>query len=124
MDALEFLQARQRMCDTYYNSEDETCSALCPATGIQCVDMNYIHENGHEKELLARVEAWSKEHPRKTRQSVLLEQYPTAQIDKDGCLDICPSTLFDTYRNKYGGCTNYDVGCPECRKDFWLKEVN
>lgn len=67
MDALEFLQERQRMCDTYYNSEDEKCSASCPATGIQCVDMRCIHENGHEKELIAKVEAWAKEHPRETR---------------------------------------------------------
>lgn len=85
MNALEFLQERQRMCDTYYNPEDEKCSASCPATGIQCVDMSCIHENG--------------------------------------CLDVCPCALSDTYRNKYGGCANYDVGCSECRKDFWGQEV-
>lgn len=120
MDALEFLQERQRMCDTYYNSEDEKCSASCPATGIQCVDMRCIHENGHEKELIAKVEAWAKEHPRETRQSLFIQQHPKVAT-YNGVIGIRPCQLEEGYTSPY--CLWDESKCVQCRKEYWLQEV-
>lgn len=116
MDAIKFLAERQRMCDTYYNSENEECSAECPATGIQCVDMRFIHENASEEELVACVERWSAAHPRKTRQSVFLERWPRAQSDS-GVL-FCPKTVDTAYLCR---CTT--ISCGVCRREFWMQEV-
>lgn len=121
MDAIKFLAERQRMCDTYYNSENEECSAECPATGIQCVDMRFIHENASEEELVACVERWSAAHPRKTRQDLFLEQWPNAEIDCQGVIVIDPCDIDKTTFPKEGGC--YNVNCDECRREFWMQEV-
>lgn len=63
----------------------------------------------------------SKEHPRKTRQSVFLEQHPDAEIDKDGILLICPKFISADYRNRYDNCEG--MVCTDCRMEFWGQEV-
>ena len=67
------------------------------------------------------VEQWAAEHPVKTRQSVFLEQYPETEIDKYGCLRLCPELVSADYRNRHGDCINRV--CIECRREFWLAEV-
>ena len=69
------------------------------------------------------VEKWSSAHSRKTRQSVFLEQWPEANIDCCGVLTICPSPISTSHRNAYGGCANIGVKCPDCRRKFWMQEV-
>lgn len=66
-------------------------------------------------------EQWAKEHPRKTQQSVFLEQYPEAEIDKCGCLMLCPKRISADCRNRYGNCANRV--CSDCRREFWMQEV-
>ena len=39
---------------------------------------------------VAAVEQWSKEHPRKTRQSVFLKRWPNAAVYGDGVLGLSP----------------------------------
>ena len=70
------------------------------------------------------VEEWSKEHPRKTRQSVFLEQYPEADIDNCGVLKVCPAPISVSHRNIYGKCAHTGVKCSDCRREFWMKEVD
>ena len=110
MDAIEFVKQLRRM--------DET--------GVLKKRFIYLRE-GEEmdspEDVVAEVEEWAKKHPLKTRQSEFLKHYPTARIDENGWLDVYPCVLCDTYRNKHGGCANDDVGCSECRKDFWSQEV-
>lgn len=63
------------------------------------------------------VEHWCTEHPAKTRQSEFLKHYPNARIIL-GCLDACPMDVFgDTEAN----CNRQS--CYECKKAFWLAEV-
>lgn len=118
MDAVEFIREEIRMCASYQD-----------CTGCPLYDTGYCSVSPKKRtqeeasEIAQRVEKWAAAHPRKTRQSEFLENYPTAQIDENGYLEVCPCALCDTYRDKYGGCANYGVGCSECRKDFWLKEV-
>ena len=70
------------------------------------------------------VEQWSKDHPRKTRQSVFLEQWPESAIDSYGVLDLCPTQISKSHRNIYGSCPHVGVNCYDCRREFWMKEVD
>lgn len=66
------------------------------------------------------VKRWAVAHPIKTRQSVFLEQFPGADIDKtDGCLNLNPCSIYKKMRKECEGRK-----CSECRKAFWLAEVD
>ena len=66
------------------------------------------------------VEEWSAAHPRKTRQSVFLEQYPQADIDNTGLLILCPKRISADIRVT-ADCLRQ--GCSDCRREFWMQEV-
>ena len=60
----------------------------------------------------------------KTRQSVFLEQWPEAELTKDGVISICPIAVSAAYRNKTGGCDSPTrPRCSDCRREFWMQEV-
>ena len=101
MDALEFFKERRRMCDSHGDCEG------CPLEGAQCVIRDMTSEDTC-KRIVTAVEQWSKEHQRKTRQSVFLEQYPEAEIDANGVVGLCPMSISAAYRDSDGGCN-----CPE-----------
>lgn len=113
MDALEFLKERKRMCISY-----KSCDG-CPLVGTHCVLSHVTSDEDYER-IIATVEKWSKEHPRKTRQSVFLEQYPEARIIEDGVLGICPANVSAEYRDQ-GKCLARL--CSSCRRKFWGQEV-
>ena len=118
MDAVKFIQERNRMCKSF----GDECAG-CPAndTIYRCkFSITVGDEAAKQVELL---EEWSAAHPRKTRQSVFLEQWPTAKIDESGCLDLCPYLVSAPYRNEYGHCANDGVVCCDCRRKFWMQEV-
>ena len=69
------------------------------------------------------VEQWAAEHPAKTRQSVFLERYPEARIGDDGVLKINPCFLSASHRNVRGNCATMGRECSDCRREFWLAEV-
>lgn len=112
MDALEFIKERNRMCKSF--GDDCDCSN-CPASKNVCC---YTYE--WQEELVAIVEKWSTEHPRKTRQSVFLEQWPNAKVFADGVLDFCPLELDECYPCQ---STDIKMSCQSCRREFWLQEV-
>lgn len=111
MDAIKFLEERARMCG-------HGCKN-CPAYGDEC---NIYKEGCDYESLVEAVEAWVAEHPRKTRQSVFLEQWPNAMVDSQNVLRVCPADLYGM-----GTCPkNKDVApitCRECLREFWMKEV-
>lgn len=118
MDALDFLRERRRMC----NAQDNC--GTCPI-GIVCDDYFLNHNYSKEKAngMVSTVEQWAKEHPVKTRQSEFLEQYPEASISKDGTIAICPLAISTAYRTKDGVCVIRTDTCADCRRKFWLAEV-
>lgn len=116
MDALEFLKERKRMCNYYSHCKG------CPLDGSKCVIDNAVSDEDC-KRFAASVEQWSKEHPRKTRQSVFLEQYSEARIGDDGVLQIYPCLISASYRNARGNCATMGRECPDCRREFWMQEV-
>lgn len=112
MDAVKFVKTLGRMCDAECikcefwkrRSRWESCNAW---------------QKNHPEEAVAIVEQWAAEHPVKTRQSVFLEQWPDARIKKaDGLPMASPCDLDGKLAGKCEG-----IPCPECRKKFWLAEV-
>lgn len=106
MDAVKFFQERKRM----YKS-----GAATPSIRL---DDDYDPESA-----VKVVEEWSAAHPRKTRQSVFLEQYPEAKLDGGDCLELCPCTISAAHRDEYGRCAVVDTKCFVCRREFWQKVV-
>lgn len=116
MDALEFLRVRKRICYLYDECND------CPLKNTVCTDIETTSDKDF-KRAIATVEQWSKEHPLKTRQSVLLKQFPDAELDESGVITICPAQLFDDHRNIDGGCKNPSIACTDCRREFWMQKL-
>lgn len=118
MDALAFLRERKRMCNSY------KCCVGCPLVESHCIVSSATSDEDFKK-MTDVVEQWLNEHPRKTRQSVFLEQWPDAIISDDGTLGICPKSLDKDrncfYSTDYGN--NKFVDCLGCRNQFWLEEV-
>ena len=110
MDAVKFVKTLGRMCDAECikcefwkrRSRWESCNAW---------------QKNHPEEAVAIVEKWAKELPVKTRQSEFLKHYPDAQIDS-GCLNACPMDIFGDM-----GINCNKQTCYECKKEFWLTEV-
>lgn len=105
MDAVECMKAVTRM--------------LKSGT-IDCAIQKYISaqkKNDYEG-MVEAAEQWAKDHPIKTRQSEFLKHYPGARILAHGCLNACPMNVFsDT------GINCNAQPCFECKKAFWLAEV-
>lgn len=100
MDAVRFLQERSRM----YKS-----GAVTPGYDYDPVIAVKV------------VEEWSAAHPHKTRQSVFLEQWPNARPADDGVLTFCPKR-FDFHISCLAECHSLKK-CSDCRREFWMQEV-
>lgn len=105
MDAVKFIEERRRMYT------------------LGCIKKGINDYNMKAEAVVAEVEAWAAAHPRKTRQSVFLEQYPEAQIGVNGILDVCPAPIFHSHRLDGGGCREVHKKCVDCRREFWMQEV-
>ena len=113
MDAVEFLKTLSRMC----NCECYKCEFGKRLNGFETCTV--WRKTTHPEEAVAIVEKWAKEHPIKTRMSVFLEQWPDARIHRADKLPfVSPCYLVDKPDLKCTGTT-----CPECRKAWWLAEV-
>jgi hypothetical protein len=105
MDAIEFVKQLRRMNEQGVPKN----RFIYPCTG---------QKTDSPEEVVAEVEEWAKDHPIKTRQSEFLKHYPGARITIDGFLHACPMDVF--------GDTEISCNvqpCFECRKAFWLAEV-
>lgn len=103
MDAVKFIEEHRRM----YKVTGKHLPTL--AEGIPAEDV------------VKEVEEWSAAHPRKTRQSVFLEQYPEAEIDEQGYLPLCPRRISADCRSRVRLCTKRL--CSDCCREFWMQEV-
>lgn len=119
MDAEKFIKEKVRMC---YHLAGGYCSRYCPLRMKfgTCSSEDLIAEN-NIKEAISIVEEWATSHPRKTRQSVFLEQWPNAEFDCKGVIAIDPCDVDKTMRGKDGDC--YRGKCDNCRREFWRQEV-
>lgn len=91
---------------------------MLPAADIEPNPENSIYEIGDVSMLMADIA----ERGFNTRQSQLLKMFPDARTDDAGILVYCPDAFIAKeisaeYCNKYNKCQ-------ECRKDYWLAEVD
>jgi hypothetical protein len=98
MDAVKFIEERNRMCGT-----------MSEVWGVDAA------------EIVKNTEEWSAAHPRKTRQDVFLEQWPNALPADDGVLTFCPKR-FDFHISCLAECHSLKK-CSDCRREFWTQEV-
>lgn len=108
MDVLNFFSEFRRMCKA---SSDCT---KCQYHGDMCDNAIELLEK-----TVAAVEKWSQEHPRKTRQDVFLEQWPEVEL-VDDIIDIDPCRLVASLQL---GPACHKTLCYDCRRKFWMQEV-
>lgn len=103
MDAVKFIEEHRRM----YKVTGKHLPTL--AEGIPAEDV------------VKEVEEWSAAHPRKTRQDLFLEQYPNAKTCEKGILYICPIYVDKNTTIEYSCICS--INCFDCRREFWMQEV-
>lgn len=96
MDAVRFIEERNRMCGT-----------MSEMWGVDAA------------QIVKNTEEWSAAHPRKTRQSEFLKLFPYARVKKANGLPIVSPCDLDV--KLAGKCEG--IPCQECWKKFWLAEV-
>lgn len=105
MDAVKFIEEHRRM----YKVTGKHLPTL--AEGIPAEDV------------VKEVKEWAAAHPRRTRQSVFLEQWPETNLDVYGVSELCPMVISAAYRDSKGYCKNRGSRCDDCRREFWMQEV-
>lgn len=119
MDAVKFIQERNRMCNSFDGGckgcpafsacKDELCCAVGPESTLDTTAQ------------IAMVEEWSAAHPRKTRRSVFLEQYPNAKVvDGTDMVYVWPCEI-EWGMEDVEHCNS--ISCDDCRREFWMQEV-
>lgn len=117
MDAIKFIEERNRMCKSFGHCRG--CQ-MCPACDNDLCCSVSVMSTLDAMAQIDIVEKWSKEHPRKTRQDVFLEQWPNAKVSIDGVLDFCPLMLDKRYTCQ---STDVEMRCQSCCREFWMQEV-
>lgn len=113
MDAVKFIEEKNRMCQSYFDSPNK-CQD-CPAYA-QCEDIT-------DTSIVAVVEKWSRKHPINTRQSRLLDMFPNVKIGQDGIVDLFPCAIDSTWKCKDHGFLSVSDDCAKCRKLFWTESL-
>lgn len=107
MDAVKFVEERRRMFDV---------------TG-EAPKYTLFNKGSSAEDVVKEVEEWSAAHPRKTRQSVFLEQYPETIVDEHGVLRVCPMYISTAHRDSNGECMYPEKLCIDCRREYWTQGV-
>lgn len=103
MDAVRFVKERRRMFARMGEH---------PKNSMFCMDTP-------AEEVVREVEEWATAHPRKTRQSVLLAQWPNCMMGDYGVVGMCPRNVDKNYTCDL----KRSAGCRGCRREFWMQEV-
>ena len=102
-----------RMCNFYMDCLD------CPMKEMDC-DIRDVSLEEIDK-ISEIILNWCKEHPVKTRQDKFLEMFPNADT-KIEFIDICPHVVDCDYACK-NRISNVGFDCNDCKKSYWLAEV-
>ena len=116
MDAVKYLKEIFRMCDSMKDCTDcplYKCNLTFPCKGPKgSVEYKYTEK------CVAEVEKWSAEHPAKTRQSEFLKMFPNARLE-DGIIKLAPCFMDTKCKCEF---SELDP-CFDCRKKYWLAEI-
>lgn len=114
MDAVKFLSEASRMCGRTKSCAECAANEVCGFTPEFPSDFGKVDQM---QKMVKLVEKWAEEHPRKTRQSEFLRAYPNTRMNTDtGTVDIPPCYI----EKGMGVCAN---NCCDCRRKYWLQEV-
>ena len=117
MDAVKYWEEAYRMCNSIENCKE------CPLNDLNvvfpCKSTRSSGEICDPENVVGVVEQWAAEHPIKTRQSEFLKTFPKPRLH-DSVIDINPCYIENDYQPRAGGCIE---DCEQCRKDYWLEEV-
>lgn len=113
MDAIKFRNELSRMCASY----DSCAVCAMPKPYRECASLPSNYTTEITTEIIKAVEDWSTSHPATTRAYLFKKIYPDAALDGYGSLAICPFEL-----NRNFKCPN-ETDCADCRKKYWLEEV-
>ena len=112
-----FLKELKRMCNKYrctkYNASCSGCEIYQHCYDSSC----YGFVKNNPLKAVEIVQKWSDEHPIKTRQSEFLKMFPEA-VMSDDVVFLCPRQV-----NMSFPCENKSKYCYECKKGYWLSEV-
>lgn len=110
-----------RMCKTITECEGCPLGSKNNGEGIAC---SFLMRQTPDKanEIIIK---WCEEHPVETRQDRFLKMFPNAKINSDGIIMISPCTLEggETIPKNFH-CSPCTDDCVECRKEYWLAEVD
>ena len=112
MDALEFCKVVQEICATRrtcVGCEFSKLHSLCRING----------KNVDHSVMIEIAEKWRKERPKRTRKDALLELFPTVE-EYAGAPVLCTKEMDEDW----DGCSIGGQTCEECRRTFWLAEVD
>ena len=119
MDAVEFIREEIRMCASCRDCID------CPLSNTAYCSVSPKKRSQEEaEEIVRRVKEWSTTHPRKTRQSMLLGQWPNTAKDRGGIVNFCPKYIDVNFSCVVeSGGERWLKKCDDCRHKFWMQEV-
>ena len=120
MDAVNFIVTRDRMCRSFNGRCNECEVKKRMGAGDTCI--YYMAQ--HPQEAIEIVERWGKEHPRKTRQNELLKLFPRVSMTADDVIAFCPDSMDSEFECPRKTRDNIDPICGECRREYWLEEVD
>ncbi len=103
-----------RMCRTYATLGCYYCPLSHCKNGLNqvCGDLIRKHPDKANEIILK----WCEEHPIETRQDRLLKMFPEIKMHNE-VIDICPIGFG-------GACSVGNKCCYECKKEYWLAEVD
>lgn len=112
MDAVTFIKERKRMCKSM------ECCDECPAhIEGDCFVGVVLNDRSPEKQVKI-VDEWSFMHPIKTRQSEYLKLIPSAKMDDNKILTVCPRNAGAMEKCPIGS-DGEPEGCSLCRRNYW-----
>lgn len=111
---LNFLMKKARYCDVNGRACEE-----CQIYNECGVALDKLTEKQAER-IVNVIGQWAKEHPIKTRQSEFLKMFPDAKLGPNGVLCIPPCKV-DKHIDENQKCSG--TNCDDCRRNFWLREV-
>lgn len=119
MDAVKFINGKERMCGSF----NGRCTGCDIAARLDEHETCHNYVRWHPVEAVKIVERWVKAHPLKTRQSEYLKLFPRARTSTDGTISLCPGGTDLGFVCPNGSFDCNSSICDECQKQYWLAGI-
>lgn len=106
MDALEFFNGKNRMCNSFGSDSCDGCKFKVEKGAMYC----HVYIKKYPERAIEIVEEWLEEHPEETYLTQFLKYYPNAPMTVDGTPKMCLHILG---LGKEGECAKM-LNCIDC----------